>query len=250
MSTQYNQGGEYWDRKDSFVMGDVRQRPQLLDLMGDVADKKVLDGGCGTGYFSRKVAALGAYVYGCDIEQSMLDIAAKTQDGIHPIEYVLADITKTNYASEFFDKVVSVGVLFHLDRDGWKAYLQDSQRILKKGGELFISIEHPFLFTKFSPTRTASSPGKRCWAIHTPAVADVGYEQSARFEEKYFNSKGEVYITTLWHHPLSFIFNEITASGFEMVEVREVMVEKEDLKVEHWGQEYGYPAFLQIKLRK
>ena len=247
--TQYKKYSEYWERKTALVMGDVRQRPELLKLLGNVGAKKVLEGGCGTGFFSRKIALLGAEVYSCDIEPKMLALAEENEKhNPQGIRYSLCDIQKTNYQDSFFDSVVSVGVLFHLDRIAWKKYLTDSYRILKKDGELFISIEHPFLFTKFSPTRTS----KKCWAIHSPLNrnADEGYDLSQKFEEKYFKSDGQLFVSTLWHHPIAFILNTIIDAGFAIEKIQEIMIEKEDLRSGYWGTEYGYPGFLQVKARK
>ena len=243
---EYARGGEFWDRKSSLVMGDVRQRPQLLNFLGDVKNKKVLDGGCGTGYFTRKIVGLGAEVYGCDIEPNMLK-TAKDNEKENPlgIEYDLCDIKKTIYDDNYFDVVVSVGVLFHLDQNEWKEYLKESYRIIKPGGSLVISIEHPFLFSKYSPTRV----GSKCWAVHTP-IAESSYNNSQKFEEKYYKSDGEVYLTTLWHHSLEFTENAIVESGFSLEKLHEIVVEEEDLKSEFWGNDYGYPAFIQFKAKK
>jgi hypothetical protein len=54
----------------------------------------------------------------------------------------------------------------------------------------------------------------------------------------------------LWHHPLEFILNEINGAGFSIENTYEIMIEKEDLKSEFWGTEYGYPAFIQFRARK
>ncbi len=244
--TQYSGGGAYWDKRKSPVMGDMRQRPELLKLLGDIKGKKALEGGCGTGFFSRKISALGAEVYGCDIEQDMLDTAKEVEkENPQGIKYDLCDIKKTVYQDGFFDKVVSVGVLFHLDRNEWQEYLKESYRILKSGGELIISIEHPFIFTKFSPTRNS----KKCWAVHT-SIEDKNYDQSQLFEEKYYKADGDLYTTNLWHHPLEFTVNALVEAGFCIEEVKEIVIEKEDLISEFWGTDYGYPAFIQLRVSK
>ena len=246
-NNQYTKAGDYWERKTAFVMGDMRQRPDLLKLLGNVKEKKVLEGGCGTGFFSRKIVSLGAEVYGCDVELDMLN-TAKESEKQNPlgIKYDLCDIKKTIYQNNFFDSVVSVGVLFHLNEDEWKEYTNESFRIIKSGGELVISIEHPFIFTKFSPTRTS----KKCWAVHTQLDNDSGYNKSQKFEEKYYKSDGDLFTSNLWHHPLDFTLNTIIDSGFQIKEIHEIMIEKEDLVSEYWGKEYGYPAFIQIKAQK
>lgn len=242
----YSTGGVYWDRVKPQVMGDIRQRPDLLKFIGNIQGKNILDMGCGTGYFTRKLAETGAKVFGCDIEPNMLNIA-KTSEQEKPIgiSYDLYDVRKTLYESGFFDVVVSVGVLFHLDREGWKSFLSESHRVLVKEGKLVFSIEHPFLFTKYSPTRTS----KVCWAIHKP-YSDQPYEESQKFEEIYYKADGTRFSSVLWHHPLEFIINSVIECGFVIEKIKEIPIEKQDLQSPHWGEEYGYPGFLQIKAKK
>lgn len=247
MQEQYSKDGIYWDRRNAIGMGDVEQRPNLLKLIGEAKGKRILDAGCGTGYFTRKIAELGAEVSGCDVEPEMIKIAQKTEDeNRRGIDYKVCDITRMLYPDKSFDLVVTVGVLFHLNRDEWQSFLNESYRVLKDDGRLLISIEHPFLFTSNSPTRS----GKQCWAIHTTDV-EVSYNDSAQFEEKYYKSDGALYTTKLWHHPLNFIINSIVKSGFSIKEVCEIMVEKEHVeRSKYWGSEYGYPGFIQFKLLK
>lgn len=244
---EYTENSGYWDRKDSLVMGDIRQRPELLKLLGNIQGLSVLESGCGTGFFTRKIASLGAEVYGCDIEESMLLIAQDTETN-NPvgIKYSKQDIRHTNYPDNFFDCVVSVGVLFHLNRQGWLEYLKDSYRLLKSGGKLYISIEHPFLFTKTSPTRTESV----CWAKHTPVGEVANYKESQLFKEEYFKSNGDTFVSTLWHHPLEFIVNAIIQNNFQILEIKEIEIAQEDLQSEFWGEQYGYPGFIQFVLGK
>src|SRR3989344_7663868 len=46
--------------------------PNLLRLLGEVKGKKILDVACGTGYFSKKLAELGASVTGTDVSPELI----------------------------------------------------------------------------------------------------------------------------------------------------------------------------------
>lgn len=241
----YNNKSLYWSRKTPSVMGDIRQRPELIKFIGTIKDKKVLDAGCGAGYFTKLLNKQGGSLYGCDISKKMIDIAVSDNETKRPISYHNYDMCNTKYKNNFFDFVVSVGAIFHLNQNEYIKFIKESNRILKKGGQLVFSIEHPFLFTKFSPTQNS----KKIWAKHK-ALDSKDYDVSQKFEELYFKKDGEKFTSILWHHSLEFIINNILKNNFNIIEMNEVMIKKEDLISDYWGKDYGYPAFIQIKAIK
>jgi SAM-dependent methyltransferase len=235
----YKQGGLYWDRKKPLVMGDIRQRPELIKLLGNIRGKNVLDAGCGTGYMTRKLVHAGAHLYGCDNEPNMLQHAVEIERvDKFGIDYKLYDIRKTGYKNDFFDIIFTVGVLIHIDRKGWLSFLKECHRILKEKGQIILSVEHPFIFTKFSPTRNS----EKSWAIHKP-LAEADYKTSQQFEELYYKTNGELFTSILWHHPLEFMVNSVIKAGLIICEIKEISVKKQDLKSQAWGVAYDYPAF-------
>jgi len=54
---------------------EVLLNPVLLELMGSVQGKRILDAGCGEGYLSRILAELGAFVIAVDYSRKILEIA-------------------------------------------------------------------------------------------------------------------------------------------------------------------------------
>src|SRR5438034_418000 len=63
---------------------------RMLELLGDLAGREVLDAACGEGYFSRVLAARGARVTGLDLSPRLIAMArAKDPDGA--IDYREAD---------------------------------------------------------------------------------------------------------------------------------------------------------------
>ncbi|EFC85922.1 trans-aconitate 2-methyltransferase protein [Parafrankia sp. EUN1f] len=51
------------------------ERPAMLDLAGDVAGRRILDAGCGTGPLSAALRDRGAVVTGIDASAEMLALA-------------------------------------------------------------------------------------------------------------------------------------------------------------------------------
>ncbi len=73
--------------------------------------KKVLDVGCGTGFFAYKAAKKGAKVLGIDFSNEAISIA-KSQHSHPNLEFESIDVTKVK---EKFDVIVSNGTLEHMD---------------------------------------------------------------------------------------------------------------------------------------
>lgn len=52
-----------------------RVNPALLRRLGEVRGRRVLDAGCGTGYFTRMLAERGAHVIGVEPAEAMVAFA-------------------------------------------------------------------------------------------------------------------------------------------------------------------------------
>lgn len=85
----------------------------LLQELGDLRGKSVLDVGCGEGYFSRLVKRLGAEsVMGVDLSEKMIDIAKRKEarEGLG-ISYACKDLTQLDLPGQRFDVVICSFVL-------------------------------------------------------------------------------------------------------------------------------------------
>ena len=82
-------------------IGDTEFR-LITRLMRPVTGQNVLDVGCGTGYFTRRFAALGLEVIGIDPDREALKFAAANSRNVH---YVQSTAVKLPFKSEAFDHV-------------------------------------------------------------------------------------------------------------------------------------------------
>jgi len=242
----YSSSAEFWRKNKPRVMGDIIGRPRVIDLLGDIRGKKILESGAGAGYLARALAQKGALVFGCEREKKMLEVAVDFEKK-EPlgIKYDLADITKTPYESNFFDGVSSVSVLIHNDTKAIELFFREAHRILKKGGILVVSVSHPFLFTLFSPTRMKN----KCWLKHE-SLEDKPYNESQKFKEFYYDIEGNVFMSEVWHHTISTYIGVALETKLKITKIQELIIEKNHLLTPLWGKEYGYPAFFQIKAMK
>ncbi|MGD0779247.1 MAG: methyltransferase domain-containing protein [Dehalococcoidales bacterium] len=81
-------------------------------------------------------------LYGVDYSPQMLDLAkkyaAKNQFSVNLVE---ADARNLPYANDFYDFAIAIAVYHHIeDKDGRMKALKELYRVLKPGGEAFITV--------------------------------------------------------------------------------------------------------------
>ncbi|MHB1709366.1 MAG: class I SAM-dependent methyltransferase [Thermoplasmataceae archaeon] len=96
----------------------------------------ILDAGCGTGRFVQYFIKNGFAVIGIDSSSAMIEVAAKN----NPLaEFKVMDICHLDFPSNYFDGIWNVATLLHLGEADVKLALQESKRVLKDGGTLYIA---------------------------------------------------------------------------------------------------------------
>lgn len=119
----------------------LKRRAKMLVLELNPQKKdKILDVGCGDGYYLYLLSNLGNFnLTGIDNNSSSLK-AAKKQLGKKPIKLIKGDILKMPFKNKYFDKIICSEVLEHLDND--KKGLLEMKRVLKDNGVLCITVPH------------------------------------------------------------------------------------------------------------
>jgi SAM-dependent methyltransferase len=132
---------QYTALNDASMLNEHYNRPAIRRLLGDVRGHRVLDVGCGSGPNLIDLLADGAEVVGVDGSPAMVEIARKR---LGPdVDVRVADAAEPlPFETSTFDDVVCSLTLHYL-RD-WSEPLAQMHRVLKPGGKLVISVEHPF----------------------------------------------------------------------------------------------------------
>ena len=119
------------------------ERPYMLSIFDDFKNKKILDAGCGKGFYSKYAIDKNAEVMAIDASQKMLDHLGKTNTSARLIMYKanLADGLPF-IASDSIDYIICSLALHYLEN--WETIITEFYRVLKKTGKLYISIHHPF----------------------------------------------------------------------------------------------------------
>lgn len=119
----------------------LKRRAKLLikELNPRITDK-ILDIGCGDGYYLFLLSNLGNFdLVGIDRDRKAL-FAARNQVNNKKIKLIQGDILKLPFQKETFNKIILSEVLEHLEDDG-KA-LREIARVIKKKGILVITVPH------------------------------------------------------------------------------------------------------------
>ncbi len=91
-------------------------RPAVLEMLGDVAGKRVLDAGCGPGFYAADLVRRGAELVACDASAAMIELArARVGDRarlvVHDLEQPFDWLD-----DESFDVAFMALVLHHVNR--------------------------------------------------------------------------------------------------------------------------------------
>ncbi|HYB91018.1 MAG TPA: class I SAM-dependent methyltransferase [Candidatus Binataceae bacterium] len=122
--------------------------PAMLEFIGDLGGRDVLDAGCGEGYQTRILARRGARMTGVDLSPRMLELA-REEEAKAPLGIRYERTSFTNlamFAAESFDAAVSFMAL--MDGPDFPAAMREIFRVLKPGGMLAFNILHPCFATR------------------------------------------------------------------------------------------------------
>ena len=245
---EYEVNPTLWTNKGDQLttVGDFLGRLPSIELLNPQAGDVVLDAGCGAGFCSRRIARLGAKVFGCDRAEKMIGQAIRHEkEQSLGINYCSADIISLPYSDEMFDAVVCIAVLIHDSPRECSAFFTEALRVLKPGGRIIVSIMHSALYQEGSANRT----GQSSWAQYK-SLEERPMSESQRFEELYRDSLGDTFTSTVWYHPENLLANLLTQAGFVVTHEQKKFVTKEVLEACNQTGKAGYPAFQQIMASK
>jgi 2-polyprenyl-3-methyl-5-hydroxy-6-metoxy-1,4-benzoquinol methylase len=182
--------------------GDFAKRhlinPTLLRMLGEVRGRRVLDAGCGQGYFSRMLAARGAEVVGVEPAEGMIGYAREREERLRQgIAYHRADLAQYDVHADF-DAVVCSMVLAGIP--DWRPAMRACVRALRPGGLFVFSLNHPAFEDLWATWRRHGEYRVRRYLAE--------YEIPLRHAPNF-------------HRPLSAYLNELAALGCRLTELAE-----------------------------
>jgi SAM-dependent methyltransferase len=177
------------------------ERPAMIELAGDVAGRRILDVGCGSGPLTAALRDRGAVISGFDLSTAMVALArARLGADADVVVHDLAEALP--YADAAFDDVVASLVLHYLE--DWSGPLAELHRVLRPGGRLIASVNHPLVYTALNP--------------------EADYFDVAAFTYDAEHA-GRTVVYTNWHRPLHAMSDAFAAAGFRIRTISEPPVD-------------------------
>jgi ubiquinone/menaquinone biosynthesis C-methylase UbiE len=200
VATDYDSFAEVYSAENEVsLLNAYYERPATLALAGDVAGRRILDAGCGSGPLSAALRDRGAVVTGFDSSAGMLELARRRLGGDADLH--LADLDRPlPFPDGAFDDVVASLVLHYLE--DWTAPLAELRRVLRPGGRLIASVDHPL------QGHPLVRPGSDYWATYQYSVETT-------------TSTGQSFVLTYWHRPLPAMISAFTTAGFRIAAIDE-----------------------------
>ena len=138
--------------------------PALRALVPDLQGCRIVDLGCGFGWFCRWAREQGAkQVLGLDVSERMLARAnAATRDTA--ITYVRADLEQLDLPEGSFDVAYSALALHYIE--DLLGLLATLHRALVPGAPLIVSVEHPIYTAPAHPGWSLDEAGHKTWPVN------------------------------------------------------------------------------------
>ncbi|MGH7122911.1 MAG: methyltransferase domain-containing protein [Stellaceae bacterium] len=210
--------------------------PALRAMLPEPRGLRVLDLGCGFGWFCRWVREQGAaQVLGIDVSEKMLARArAETSD--RAITYTRADMEHLEIPPASFDLIYSSLALHYIER--LSELLAQVHRALVPGGHFVFSAEHPVFTAPAEPGWSVTAAGRRTWAL------DGYLEEGPRRTD--WLAKGVI----KQHRTLATYINMLLRVGFSLIHVEEWGPSSEEIATKPiWADERRRPPFLLVSAR-
>jgi len=231
----YKEGDKIWGwTKSKFE--DLFQKNSGISLNA-LSGKRVLDLGCGHGYFSTIIAENGAHVVGFDISNGFLNMENHLDDRIRQnLNFIQGDVFNFPLKEEIADIVWCSGVLHHTPNT--KQAFNHVYRVVKKGGRFYLWLYKNVYYTpllKLIRSITTKVPGSwlvvLCYFmapffILTKFLLTVSKLNYRKFENRSLRENALSIHDTLappfrWHHEKEEVIQWFEEAGFKNITVSE-----------------------------
>jgi ubiquinone/menaquinone biosynthesis C-methylase UbiE len=196
----------YTASNENSLVNAYYEQPAMLALAGDVVGRRVLDAGCGSGPLLKALRDRGASVTGIDKSAGMLKLAQRRFGDDDRAELLVAELgSPLCFPDNTFDDVIASLVLHYLE--DWGPALTEVRRVLKPGGRLIVSVNHPF--------------AENLW--HREAGLEPDYFAIYNYVTEW-TAGGQSALLRFWNRPLHAMTDAFTAADFRISALHEPAV--------------------------
>lgn len=169
---------------------------------------KILEIGCGDGELTKRLGKLNSKIFATDITPAVIKRAKKN---IKDVTFKVEDAEKFSVKDNTFDIVCGMSILHHIN---YLKSLEESFRVLKKGGKLFFSEPNylnPIVFSalhwKWLKTKMEYSPDETAlirWEI-TKLLYAIGFSKVKVFNYDFLHPSTPKLITNMLEEISSYL---------------------------------------------
>ncbi|HEY5356195.1 MAG TPA: class I SAM-dependent methyltransferase [Streptosporangiaceae bacterium] len=239
LASRWDANASFWvtiirDNRDKYR--DQLTNPAMLQAIGDPAGLKVLDAGCGEGYFSRILADKGATVTGIDSSGSLIEAAqVRNRADRLAVSFDVGSVEELLYGDAAFDLVLCNHVLNDLHDP--QIAIGEFGRVLRRGGRFVNLMLHPCFYNKHVERDQATN------GLLASSYFDVrSIEQT--FEVDGLTSPAA---NVAWFRPLEFYTEALRNSGFVITGLTEPHPSPDQVAADDWWRKgFSRPLFMLI----
>lgn len=211
--------------------------PVLRAMLPPMSDRKVVDLGCGFGWFCRWAREQGAaQVLGLDLSENML-ARARAAATDSAVAYAKADLERLDLPEGAFDLAYS-SLAFHYVEDIARLF-RTIHRALIPGGRLVFSMEHPIFMAPRSPGWSLDAQGQKTWPV------DSYFQEGPRVTD--WLAKGVV----KRHRTIGTTLNSLIRAGFAIAHIEEFCPTADQIAAKpELAEERERPMFLMVAARR
>jgi SAM-dependent methyltransferase len=211
--------------------------PVLRAMLPDVYGKRIVDLGCGFGWFCRWAREQGAAeVLGIDISENML-ARGRSATSDSAITYQQHDLATIELPKDRFDLAYS-SLAIHYIEDVARLFAE-VHAALVPGGHFVFSTEHPILMASRRAEWIVHLDGARTWPV------DSYLAEGARTTDWF--TPGVV----KYHRTLATTLNALIAAGYAITHVEEYGPTPDEIAAKpEWAKERERPMFLLVSAHR
>lgn len=188
--------------RDSHYLRSQGLKPNLVRMMGDCSNARVLDVGCGEGWLLDEVSPHEGYA--CDIVE---------QPKVRPEwKFEIQDVRSLSYPDGFFDVVVASLVLIWFDEVD--VAVKQMCRVTKPGGKMVMALVHPYFYRMGEPNSKGNF--------------EISRDLSKPFKMEDLKIGGVAGPLTYFYRPFPDYLNACTGAGFRIRQVIDWFIDMED----------------------
>ena len=230
----------YQSKRNNLSANELIEIPQLFELIGNVENLSILDLGCATGGYDRKLINMGAKkAIGIDLPNNMINEAIKNNNS-DKIEYKVMSMDDIDKLDEKFDMVVSSLAIHYVpDYDG---LCKRIYHLLNDGGRFIFSCGQPMdscaILNDYSENFVIINDKKYF------LISD--YNNEGKRVSHWFVDGVETY-----HRNMSHLVNGLIDAGFKLEHMTESYASEEAIKLKpKYIEQNDHSYYVYFKCKK